>query len=169
MKKCPCCPKNKNPQPPSDDSALFDDLDEQAVAAAGPHIEALQEIREASLKRRKAAAEKAAYDKLSGAACIFIERERQIEKEGWSAEHDDQHTKGELAQAAAAYALQHTDQKNAVLFPWAARWNKTQKHDTLRRLVVAGALIAAEYDRVKRALAVKAESAKTAPKKKKKK
>ena len=35
---------------------------------------------------------------------ITAERKRQIEVEGWSSEHDDVHTGGEMALAAAAYA-----------------------------------------------------------------
>ena len=35
---------------------------------------------------------------------ISRERERQIEAEGWTREHDDQHTKHEIAKAAACYA-----------------------------------------------------------------
>ncbi|HZV21141.1 MAG TPA: hypothetical protein VE986_06305, partial [Hyphomicrobiales bacterium] len=37
---------------------------------------------------------------------VLAERQRQIDVEGWSREHDDEcHVWGELAQAAAAYAL----------------------------------------------------------------
>ena len=36
---------------------------------------------------------------------VAAERKRQIEVEGWTAEHDDRHTPGELAQAGACYAL----------------------------------------------------------------
>lgn len=35
---------------------------------------------------------------------VLAERERQINAEGWSSEHDDGHDKGQLAKAAAAYA-----------------------------------------------------------------
>jgi hypothetical protein len=35
---------------------------------------------------------------------ITAERQRQIDEEGWSPEHDDAHTNGELAKAAACYA-----------------------------------------------------------------
>lgn len=33
---------------------------------------------------------------------IAAERQRQVEVEGWTAEHDDKHADGSLAQAAAA-------------------------------------------------------------------
>ena len=36
---------------------------------------------------------------------IALERRRQIEQEGWTAEHDDAHSKCEMAIAAAGYAL----------------------------------------------------------------
>ncbi|MGC4393751.1 hypothetical protein [Agrobacterium sp. M50-1] len=36
---------------------------------------------------------------------VIAERKRQIDVEGWSSEHDDAHEKGELAGAAACYAL----------------------------------------------------------------
>jgi hypothetical protein len=36
---------------------------------------------------------------------VIAERFRQIEVEGWSAEHDDKHDKGDLARAGAAYAI----------------------------------------------------------------
>jgi len=38
------------------------------------------------------------------AADVLAERRRQVEAEGWTPEHDDQHSDGELAQAAAVYA-----------------------------------------------------------------
>lgn len=37
-------------------------------------------------------------------ADIAEERVRQVEKEGWTTEHDDQHTQGEMTAAAACYA-----------------------------------------------------------------
>ena len=36
---------------------------------------------------------------------IAAERQRQMDAEGWTLEHDDAHSKGELAQAAGVYAL----------------------------------------------------------------
>lgn len=43
-------------------------------------------------------------DRMTGAERIAAERTRQIEEEGWTAEHDDQHTNGELALAACCFA-----------------------------------------------------------------
>ena len=41
----------------------------------------------------------------SGIEAIAAERQRQIEAEGWTPGHDDTHDRGELARAAACYAL----------------------------------------------------------------
>ena len=42
-----------------------------------------------------------------GAEMIAAERRRQVEKEGWTAEHDSGHPSGELAMAAACYATMY--------------------------------------------------------------
>lgn len=86
----------------------------------------------------------------SGAALIAAERQRQIEDEGWTAEHDDAHTGGEMADAAACYALGRADAtiNGVYLWPWANGW--WRPGDPVRNLVKAGALIAAEIDRLKR-------------------
>jgi hypothetical protein len=83
-------------------------------------------------------------------ADIAIERARQIEAEGWSAGHDDAHPSGELATAAAAYALAwHTPKGSAhpppSFWPWEREWWKPKsKH---RNCVRAGALLVAELAR----------------------
>ena len=42
---------------------------------------------------------------MAGAARdVLAERQRQIEAEGWTPDHDDQHDRGELAEAGACYA-----------------------------------------------------------------
>ena len=44
-----------------------------------------------------------------GAELIAVERRRQVEKEGWTADHDDNaldHGQGQIANAAVAYLLQ---------------------------------------------------------------
>jgi len=43
-------------------------------------------------------------DLSSAARDVIAERARQQSQEGWSPEHDDEHTRGELAVAAASYA-----------------------------------------------------------------
>jgi hypothetical protein len=97
---------------------------------------------------------------LSPAMCAIIaERIRQVEVEGWTAEHDEEHGVGELAQAGACYALAgreltiaHPYKRNlslpvpvALLWPWEQGWWKPQ--DVRRNLVRAGALILAELER----------------------
>lgn len=94
---------------------------------------------------------------LSRAACdILAERQRQIENEGWTLEHDDKHAQGELARAAACYALfrwpgpRYADYV-ACIWPWAHSWWKPVGHR--RNLVKAGALILAEIERLDRVAA----------------
>ena len=102
---------------------------------------------------------------------IAAERQRQRDVEGWSEQHDDAHTRGEIAEAAAAYAVRASGndevyaalgrrplhaKSNAgwvtlsgLLWPWDRKWWKP----TNRRqdLVKAGALIVAEIERLDRA------------------
>ncbi|WP_432778161.1 hypothetical protein QZL74_14355 [Burkholderia gladioli pv. alliicola] len=84
---------------------------------------------------------------------VLAERERQVSVEGWTPEHDDQYTKGELALAASQYVLHvacpFQDGKVPAFWPWAAEW---WKPTTPRRdLEKAGALIQAEIERLYRA------------------
>jgi len=78
---------------------------------------------------------------------VLAERQRQVEAEGWTIEHDDQHRNGELATAAACYA----EPKGLYNFawPWDREWWKPK--DRRRDLVRAGALILAEIERLDRA------------------
>ncbi len=100
----------------------------------------------------------------TGIELIAAERQRQIEAEGWTPEHDAEHINGELALAAACYATPiqlyrklvppNTDQEPFVLFqdpwPWDNEWDKRNRasHLGTRCLEIAGALIAAEIDRI---------------------
>lgn len=87
---------------------------------------------------------------------IAAERKRQVEVEGWTSEHDDNHGRGEMAQAAAAYAYYATTVENSqpaaeTVFPpsWNDnRWNPSLDHR--RNLVKAGAFIIAEIERLDR-------------------
>jgi hypothetical protein len=86
----------------------------------------------------------------SGVGLIAAERRRQVEAEGWRTKHDDRHDRDELALAAARYALP-ARHRIAVAWPWdASSWRPTPD-DRMRELVKAGALIAAEIDRLGRA------------------
>lgn len=97
----------------------------------------------------------------TGIDAIAAERRRQIEVEGWTAEHDDEHDQCELSLAGAVYALsgsadsglRNKDRMSAIreLWPFQSHWFKATggRED----LVKAGALIAAEIDRLDRASA----------------
>lgn len=109
---------------------------------------------------------------MSGVIDIAVERQRQITDENWSHEHDDQHRDKSLALVAALYATPIPLQQVIVApdgtvstrdpWPWHFHdastlepldnsWDKRKVHDERRRLVIAGALIAAEIDRIDRA------------------
>ena len=93
----------------------------------------------------------------NGIKLIAEERARQVSDEHFTAAHDDAHDKDELAIAAACYALNHrlTDMEIwgkpllDYLWPWEAEWWKPEQ-SRVRNLVKAGALIAAEIDRLQR-------------------
>lgn len=92
----------------------------------------------------------------NGAVLIASERQRQIEKEGWSAAHDDGHSNQEMILAAIAYASVDLARKGFLrdrlglsVWPWETSWWKPNR-DHIRNLVKAGALIAAEIDRLER-------------------
>ena len=92
----------------------------------------------------------------TGIELIADERQRQISDEGWTPGHDDEHEEGSLAQAAACYAMplwsrRHDQQGLPQIWPWYAEWWKPTPDDRVRELVKAGALIAAEIDRLQRA------------------
>lgn len=85
---------------------------------------------------------------------VMAERLRQISAEGWTPEHDDEHTHGELVQAAADLCVYGTDFR--VVDPDGDRmigWGITERHrdDRRRQLVIAGALVLAEIERLDRA------------------
>lgn len=83
---------------------------------------------------------------------VLAERRRQIEAEGWTPEHDDQHSNGEMARAASCYI---TNKERSHLpsvplkWPWSDAWWKPDGYR--RNLVKAGALILAEIERLDRA------------------
>jgi hypothetical protein len=88
---------------------------------------------------------------------VLAERQRQIDAEGWSAEHDDEHMFGDLAVAGACYAIESTPlrlprsapkQVEPDIWPWTDDWWKPK--DKRRNLVRAAALIIAEIERLDR-------------------
>lgn len=87
----------------------------------------------------------------TGIELIADERYRQIYKEGWSSYHDAKHTNGELAQAAMCYANPIPSEGFITAFwPFDRLWYKRSSSDPIKNLVKAGALIAAEIDRIQR-------------------
>lgn len=86
---------------------------------------------------------------------VAAERRRQIEEEGWTPEHDDQHINGDMACAAAAYAFHAGTRERFYaedplgFWPWDPSWWKPK--DPRRDLVRAAALIIAEIERLDRA------------------
>lgn len=89
----------------------------------------------------------------TGVELIAIERKRQQQVEGWDEAHDDKTQNSEqLALAASVYALPPSirDVLGAVekTWPWDLGWFKPGNR--LRELAKAGALIAAEIDRIQR-------------------
>lgn len=88
-----------------------------------------------------------------GAALIAQERRRQVSVEGWDSDHDHGHQDAELAVAAFCYLGGYIERHHAAHepdvpeeWPWDRRWWKPK--DPVRDLVRAGALIAAELDRL---------------------
>lgn len=85
---------------------------------------------------------------------LLAERARQVQEEGWTPEHDDEHSNGEMAEAAACYAgtahapLSLKRRQCSGHWPWAAKWWKPS--DARRDLIKAGALILAEIERMDR-------------------
>ncbi|SDD93892.1 hypothetical protein SAMN05216337_101796 [Bradyrhizobium brasilense] len=80
----------------------------------------------------------------------IAERYRQIEQEGWTVDHDDDHSEGQLAAAGGAYAMYAGCNLPVAPheWPWAARWWK--QAGFRRDLVKAAALIIAEGEKFDR-------------------
>jgi len=86
---------------------------------------------------------------MKGIELIAKERKEQIEKHGWDDSHDDKHTDLSLRNCAI-YNLTKDDNF------WPSNWDvkykkKMDAKNYKENLIVAGALIAAEIDRLNRA------------------
>lgn len=100
----------------------------------------------------------------TGIELITEERQRQIKEEKWTSEHDAEFTDGQLADAAACYCIDtnrhinwnsfkvnakaHIEIERNLLWPWDIEWWKPTPENRIRELQKAGALIAAEIDRI---------------------
>lgn len=124
----------------------------------------LAEVRRLQAERDAEVARAAAERMAVGARDVLAERRRQVKVEGWTPEHDDEHAKGEMAEAAAAYALHASGFRDSErlgtryrikvphpAWPWSIEWWKPK--DPRRDLVRAGALILAEIERLDRSRA----------------
>lgn len=88
---------------------------------------------------------------------VQAERRRQVEAEGWTPEHDDAHSHGQMARAAACYALAGSSAPSdgtaallvSLAWPWDEQWWKPTS--ARRDLVKACALGLAEIERLDRA------------------
>lgn len=91
---------------------------------------------------------------MTGIEMIAAERRRQVEVEGFGPEHDAEHGDGELRKAAICYVFANslkfpeTAPLNEIFWPWSPEWWKPSS-DPIRNLAKAGALLAAEIDRLK--------------------
>lgn len=91
----------------------------------------------------------------NGLQRITAECKRQVKQECWGQDHDDRHCLGELSAAACCYAEAAEKQivgltvKIPASWPWELKWWKPSD-DPIRNLEKAGALIAAEIDRLLR-------------------
>jgi hypothetical protein len=110
---------------------------------------------------------------MNGSERIAKERARQVESEGYDDEHDDGHSEGELCLAAICYAApdriyiidRNDDQGVSFIDPWpwdededrrrngsgtilSNSLNRQTIQDRVDQLSKAGALIAAEIDRL---------------------
>lgn len=91
------------------------------------------------------------------------ERARQIFEKGYTAEHDDEHTDGSIADGAACYAanqenlwkddytnLHNGTQGLDLLWPWEPEYFKKQEKSRKEQIITACAMLMAEYERLER-------------------
>lgn len=100
---------------------------------------------------------------------VLSERRRQVKDEGWTPDHDDEHTERELAEAAAAYLLHDSGvpalhrgavqglEHRAMLWPWEPHWWKPK--DERSNLVRSAALAVARIEQIDRAQAKEGDQA----------
>lgn len=95
---------------------------------------------------------------MTGVEIIAAERKRQIEVEGMDSKNDDKYKYNELVRGALSYATPANQRELfssvcpiPTIWPWSSSWWKPTPNDRIKELAKAGALLAAEIDRLKRA------------------
>lgn len=85
---------------------------------------------------------------------IQQEREKQIKKNGYSPEHDDEHIDESIADASAHY-ISYTE---TSLYPWDNKFDTKSKHTREEQLVIGCAMAIAELERLTRAINAKLQA-----------
>lgn len=81
---------------------------------------------------------------------VLAERHRQRTHEGWTEQHDDEHSDGELECAAATYTLYCVDGGEDGAWPWPWNDETFKPKDHRRNLVRAAALLIAAIEKIDR-------------------
>lgn len=84
---------------------------------------------------------------------IAAERQKQITKYGFGAEHDDKYVEGQLVNAAGCILVPFilVPFIGAATWPWSVDWyDRIKSHCHTQQLVIAASLLAAEIDRCNR-------------------
>lgn len=91
-------------------------------------------------------------DPFTGLSLIYQERTRQVDELGWTATHDDLHDTYQLLDAAETYidAAELGGESALRIGSWPWPEHTFRPESKIRNLVKAGALIAAEIDRLLR-------------------
>ena len=91
---------------------------------------------------------------MDGIELIAEERSRQVREKGYDAEHDDEHVNREIATTAAQLLAHYSTDGRVGISRWGScdNWHIIEKHggNAIRLLSIAGALCAAEIDRLQR-------------------
>lgn len=107
-----------------DGAAVYADLDDRQRMFTSP--ENVSVVLDAVVRVVRAAAPTPSNSVPQAWLDVQAERRRQIEAEGWTPEHDDEHSHGQMARAAACYALAGSSAPNdgtaallvSLAWPW---------------------------------------------------
>lgn len=82
---------------------------------------------------------------------VKAEREKQINKHGYTYEHDDEHIDGSIADAAACFAVtKNSSWCLRELYPWEPEYFNKPEKSRKDQLITAAAMLMAEYERLER-------------------